>query len=141
MLRKLSKQQHLLLGELERTKRRLHEEIWSREENNTAAVLSAKPDPLAWRYHPTFGYAKSSKENTNSPARPVSSNKQSPVRNTARHYADTGGASCLKRSRSEAEMSSVDSEAEGAEIARLAVARPPATTMIGMLGVMSSTGE
>lgn len=107
MLSKLSKQQHLLLRELERTKCRLREEIWAREGRiATNAKTNKQPEVVV------------------------------------------GGprvdVACLKRSRSEAGMSSIESDAEGGgrgRVLELEAPKPTLSTRIDMLPVMSSTGE
>lgn len=149
MLNKLSKQQQLLLQELERTKRRLREEIWARE-GRTATTDNAPPtdapDPLTlWSNHHTrdANYGRSANALI-SPSSYQSNKRSSQVTDGGRGPNASGGAR-LKRSRIEAGMSPVESRAEGIERLRALKleekSQAPPSTRIDMLPVMSSTGE
>lgn len=152
MLNKLSKQQHLLLQELERTKRRLREEIWAREGRtgaSDAARPTTPPDQLAsWPHRQTHGGTCASLPGTalNSPSS-YRSKKRSQATDGGREPHASGSAR-LKRSRSEAGINPVDiDDTEGVHVERARATkpeesnRPSPSTRIDMLPVMSSTGE
>ena len=141
MLNKLSKQQHLLLRELERTKRRLREEIWKRE----GRIADAPPADhyQAARSIRSRGASRESKSNKAllSPTRYESHQSPTIIKGAGRGSAK---GTCLKRSRSEAGMSCVENDAEGVDKAKVVKpegGRHTPCTMIDMLPVMSSTGE
>lgn len=169
MLRKLNKQQHLLLEELERTKRRLREEIRAREEgtipqydddsdgSHFTALPSSNPVELGLTAakdeaaKPTISSCKGSaiwsprRQATNERLLAISGARHNdPARE--RH---TGLVNRLKRSRSEAGIGisrSKDALAAGVEADRMQEQQKgnnqPATaaTRIDMLPVMASTG-
>lgn len=140
MLSKLNKQQRLLLRELERTKRRLREEISARTERTTVASPTDS-NPAAWS-NKAHGDEWTSKDTLHAAAR-LTNKKRSQITSAGGGRQDAGGA-CLKRSRSEAGMSSIERDAEGVEralTAKLYVARPSPATRIDMLPVMASTGK
>lgn len=139
MLSKLSKQQHLLLRELERTKRRLREEIHAREERRL--IPPTDSDTIAWTSQ-WIGNVETARDTLSSPAVCVGT-KRFPIKNVVGGGRGPGNAS-LKRSRSEAGIGYVENDAEGIETARgpkPEVARPYPTTRIDMLPIMASTGE
>lgn len=157
MLNKLSKQQQLLLQELERTKRRLREEIWAREGRtaiytNNNALPTDPADPLAlWSNHHARGadFGRSV-HNANALVSPSSyqSNKRSSQVPDGRKGPNAPGGARLKRSRIEAGIvSPVENPTkEGTERFQAAMkseekSRAPPSTRIDMLPVMSSTGE
>lgn len=155
MLTKLTKQQHLLLQELGRTKRRLREEIWAREER-TATDNTAQPidsgDPLAsWRNQGRDATIMPSKKALGSPSR-CRNDKQSSRMADTRRDPNTRGGARLKRSRSEAGMCPVEGDVGGAGRARAmhpednnrpSMGSSPMTlsTRIDLLPVMCTTGE
>lgn len=156
MLTKLTKQQHLLLQELERTKRRLREEIWAREER-AATNKSAQPidpgDPLAlWRNNQgRDDVTRPSKDTLFSPSRSQKDKQPSRMAETRRDQNTKKGVR-LKRSRSEAGMGPVEGDVEGAARARgvdleensrpsMGCASKNLSTRIDLLPVMCTTGE
>lgn len=152
MLSKLSKQQQLLLQELERTKRRLREEIWAREQR-TATTSNALPadsaDPLAlWSNRHTHDpdHGRYANNALGSPSSYQSNKRSSHLTNGGKGQNAAGGAR-LKRSRVEAGMSLVENPTTTQGIERLGSMKPeeksraPPSTRIDMLPVMSSTGE
>lgn len=150
MLNKLSKQQHLLLQELERTKRRLREEIWAREGRTgiPGAARPTSPDPLdSWPRQQAHGSAGARLPSTalDSPSN-YRSKKRSQAADGGRGQHTSGGAS-LKRSRSEAGIRPTEIDVEGEHVERARATRPEEShrlspsTRIDMLPVMSSTGE
>lgn len=159
MLNKLSKQQQLLLQELERTKRRLREEIWAREgrtaaNTNNNALPTDPADPLAlWsNYHARsadFGSKSANNANALVPPSSYQSNKRSSQVPDGRKGPHAPGGARLKRSRIEAGIvSPVENPDKKEGIERLQAAmkseeksRAPPSTRIDMLPVMSSTGE
>lgn len=153
MLNKLSKQQHLLLQELERTKRRLREEIWAREGRagtSDAARPTNPPDPWeSWPHQQSHGSACDNLPNTalNSPSSHRSKKRSSQVTDGGRGLHSSGGGARLKRSRSEAGIGPTDSDVEGVRVERARAtkpeesSRPFPSTRIDMLPIMCSTGE
>lgn len=141
MLSKLSKQQHLLLRELERTKRQLREEIWKRE-GRTADALPADRDQAERPIRPR-GVSRESKSNKAllSPTKGVIHQSTTMIKGIGQGAVE---GACLKRSRSEAGMSCVENDTEGVDKAKAVKpegGRPTPCTRIDMLPVMSSTGE
>lgn len=147
MLNKLSKQQHLLLQELERTKRRLREEIWARE-GRTATSDVARPtsptEPSAsWAHQQMHGSACARLPTTafNSPSSYRTKKRSSQVTDGGRGPHISGGAR-LKRPRSEAGICPTENDVEGVHAMKPEESnRPSPSTRIDMLPVMSSTGE
>ncbi|CAN0490444.1 unnamed protein product, partial [Ectocarpus sp. 12 AP-2014] len=122
MLSKLSKQQHLVLRELERTKRRLREEVWAREEKTTkhTAQPTDPGDPYtSWSSCQARGSNVTRPSNI-APASPskCSSNGRSAQMTGARAGPNARDGARLKRSRTEAGMSPVGGGAAGADKAR-----------------------
>lgn len=158
MLTKLTKQQHLLLQELERTKRRLREEVWAREEKTAADKTASPVDPadslaVLWASRRARGcdsVAAASKKGMLSPS---SRNHKQLSRTTdgRRDPVPKEGPS-LKRSWREAGMGPAEDEAEGerttgamdpAGNSRASTVSPSTSplTRIDLLPVMSTTGE
>lgn len=151
MLNKLSKQQHLLLQELERTKRRLRAEISARE-RRTDSPKDAPPTTTSPGHFASWSNQHS--DGAGAGGRPSSFTLLSPSsqrRNKRASQATDGGrgpnapGARFKRSRNEGCRSPVESDTAGAERPRVIQTeescRPSPTTRIGMLPVMSSTGE
>lgn len=137
---KLSKQQHFLLRELERTKRRLQEEIWAREAR-TAIAPPINPESAIWLNKP-FDNGEVLENVLPSTAGNVP-DTHLPTTNVPGGRPGIRGT-CLKRSRSEAGMSSVEGDLDGIyreKAMQPGMLRPSPTTRIDMLPVMSSTGE
>lgn len=150
MLYKLSKQQHLLLQELERTKRRLREEIWAREGRPGASDVARPTNPpdllSSWPHKQTRGSARIPTTMLNSPSTYRSKKRSSQVTDGGRGPQNSGGTR-LKRSRNEGCISPTDSGVEGVSVERARATkpeesnRPSPSARIDMLPVMSSTGE
>lgn len=150
MLNKLSKQQHLLLQELERTKRRLRAEISARERRTDGPSNDA---PTTSPGH-AGSWVNQRSDGADVGGRPSSSIFRSPSsqrsNKRASQPADGGrgpnapGARFKRSRNNEACKSPTDSDAAGAEKQRAPKAedscRPSPATRIGMLPVMSSTG-
>lgn len=147
LLCKFSKQQHLLLCELERTRRRLREEQWMKEERSLKTALDppTRPNSARWHHHAGGDSREEYSDHSVPLCKRLAKNKRGPATEVARDRSGLEGA-CFKRSRSEdgANVMVTKEEMRGCGPLMTTVAamgRPSPATKIDMLPVMSSTGE